>query len=66
MGGWFLSLSVGGNLSGLFASRIAGTGGMTAASALSGFTFGFWLLLGAGVLLLLISPLITRLMRGVK
>jgi POT family proton-dependent oligopeptide transporter len=39
---------------------------MTAASALSGFTFGFWLLLGAGVLLLLISPLITRLMRGVK
>ncbi|MGH8182282.1 MAG: peptide MFS transporter [Rhodanobacteraceae bacterium] len=66
MGGWFLSLAVGGNLSGLFAKRIAGTGGMTAASALSGFTFGFWLLLGAGVLLLLVSPLVNRLMHGVR
>ncbi len=66
MGGWFLSLSVGGNLSGLFATRVAGASGMTAASALSGFTFGFWLLLGAGVLLLLISPLVNRLMHGVK
>ena len=66
MGGWFLSLAVGGNLSGLFASRIAGSSGMTAASALSGFTFGFWLLLGAGVLLLLISPLVNRLMHGVR
>jgi len=66
MGGWFLSLAVGGNLSGLFASRIAGSGGMTAASALSGFTFGFWLLLGAGVLLLLVSPLVNRLMHGVR
>jgi len=66
MGGWFLSLAVGGNLSGLFASRVAGSGGMTVASALSGFTFGFWLLLGAGVLLLLISPLVNRLMHGVR
>ncbi|HJU26039.1 MAG TPA: MFS transporter, partial [Rhodanobacteraceae bacterium] len=66
MGGWFLSLSVGGNLSGLFATRVAGTGGMTAASALSGFTFGFWLLIGAGVLLLLVSPLVNRLMHGVR
>ncbi|HVX05985.1 MAG TPA: peptide MFS transporter, partial [Rhodanobacteraceae bacterium] len=62
MGGWFLSLAVGGNLSGLFASRVAGSGGMTVASAQSGFTFGFWLLLGSGVLLLLISPLVNRLM----
>jgi POT family proton-dependent oligopeptide transporter len=66
MGGWFLSLAVGGNLSGLFATRISGTGGMTAASALSGFTFGFWLLIGAGVLLLLIAPLVNRLMHGVR
>jgi len=66
MGGWFLSLAVGGNLSGLFASRVAGSGGMTVASALSGFTFGFWLLLGAGVLLLLISPLVNRLMHGIR
>jgi POT family proton-dependent oligopeptide transporter len=66
MGGWFLSLAVGGNLSGLFATRVAGTGGMTAASALAGFTFGFWLLIGAGVFLLLIAPLVNRLMHGVR
>src|SRR6185437_3784602 len=41
MGGWFLSLAVGGNLSRLFASRIARSGWMTAASALSGFKLGF-------------------------
>ena len=66
MGGWFLSLAVGGNLSGLFASRVAGEHGLTAAAALDGFTFSFWLLLGAGVLLLLIAPLVNRLMHGVK
>ncbi|MFC4525241.1 MFS transporter [Dyella halodurans] len=66
MGGWFLSLAVGGNLSGLLAGRISGDSGMTAASALSGFTFSFWLLAGAGVFLLLISPLINRLMHGVR
>ncbi|TAM62111.1 MAG: MFS transporter [Rhodanobacter sp.] len=66
MGGWFLSLAVGGNLSGLLASSISGASGMTASSALSGFTFGFWLLVGAGALLLLISPLINKLMHGVR
>jgi POT family proton-dependent oligopeptide transporter len=66
MGGWFLSLAAGGNLSGLLASHISGASGMTAASALSGFTFSFWLLAGAGVLLLAISPLINRLMHGVR
>jgi POT family proton-dependent oligopeptide transporter len=66
MGGWFLSLAVGGNLSGLLAGHISGANGMTAASALSGFTFSFWLLAGAGVLLLLISPLINKLMHGVR
>lgn len=66
MGGWFLSLAVGGNLSGLLAGYISGANGMTAASALSGFTFSFWLLAGAGIVLLLISPLINRLMHGVK
>jgi POT family proton-dependent oligopeptide transporter len=66
MGGWFLSLAVGGNLSGLLAGRISGESGMTAASALDGFTFSFWLLAGAGVFLLLISPLINKLMHGVK
>ena len=66
MGGWFLSLAVGGNLSGLFASRITGTHGLTASAALDGFTFSFWLLLGAGVLLLAIAPLVNRLMHGVR
>jgi POT family proton-dependent oligopeptide transporter len=66
MGGWFLSTAAGGNLSGLLASHIAGENGMTAASALSGFTFGFWLLLGAGAVLLLVSPLINRLMHGIR
>ena len=66
MGGWFLSTAAGGNLSGLLASYIAGEHGMTAASALSGFTFGFWLLAISGAVLLLIAPLINRLMHGVK
>ena len=66
MGGWFLSLAAGGDLSGLLAGHISGETGMTAASALSGFTFSFWLLAGAGVFLLLISQLINRLMHGVR
>jgi len=39
---------------------------MTVESALNGYTFGFWSLLGAGVLLFLIAPLIQKLMQGVK
>ncbi|EQD60983.1 proton-dependent oligopeptide transporter family protein [mine drainage metagenome] len=66
MGGWFLSTAIGNNLSGIFAGHVSGESGMTVASALEGFTFSFWLLLGAGVLLLLIAPLINRLMHGVK
>lgn len=66
MGGWFLSTGIGNNLSGIFAGYVSGETGMTAASALDGYTFGFWLLLGAGVLLFLIAPLIQKLMHGVK
>jgi POT family proton-dependent oligopeptide transporter len=66
LGGWFLSTALGGNLSGMLASHISGATGMTAASALSGFTFCFYVLAGSGVLLLLISPLVNRLMHGVK
>ena len=66
MGGWFLSTGIGNNLSGIFASDVSGEGGMTTASALSGYTFGFWALLGAGVLLFLIAPLVQKLMHGVK
>ena len=66
MGGWFLSTAIGNNLSGIFAGEVSGETGMTVASALSGFTFSFYLLLGAGILLFLISPLIAKLMHGVK
>lgn len=66
MGCWFLSIAIGNNLAGIFAGSVSGEGGMTAASALSGYTFGFYALLGAGVLLFLIAPLIQKLMHGVK
>jgi POT family proton-dependent oligopeptide transporter len=39
---------------------------MTVESALKGYTFGFWSLLAAGVLLFLIAPLVQKLMHGVK
>jgi POT family proton-dependent oligopeptide transporter len=66
MGGWFLSTGIGNNLSGIFASMVSGEKGMTVGSALSGYTFGFWALIGSGVLLFLIAPLIQKLMHGVK
>jgi POT family proton-dependent oligopeptide transporter len=66
MGGWFLSTGIGNNLSGIFAGHVSGETGMTTASALSGYTFGFWALVIAGAVLLLIAPLIQRLMHGVK
>jgi POT family proton-dependent oligopeptide transporter len=66
MGGWFLSTAIGNNLSGLLAGHISGETGMTVQSALSGFTFSFELLVGAGIVLFLIAPLINRLMHGVK
>ncbi|MBL8971073.1 MAG: MFS transporter [Myxococcales bacterium] len=66
MGGWFLSTGIGNNLSGIFASHVSGEAGMTTASALAGYTLGFGALVGAGVLLFLIAPLIQRLMHGVK
>ena len=66
MGGWFLSTGIGNNLSGIFASHVSGETGMSVTSALSGYSFGFWSLLGGGVLLLLLAPVIQKLMHGVK
>ncbi|NII11862.1 peptide MFS transporter [Oleiagrimonas sp. C23AA] len=66
MGGWFLSTAIGNNLAGLFAGHVSGEGGLTVASALSGYTMGFWILAGGGVLLFLLAPLINRLMHGIK
>ena len=66
MGGWFLSTAIGNNLAGLFAGHVSGETGMTVDSALSGYTMGFWILLGGGVLLFLIAPLINKLMHGVR
>lgn len=66
MGGWFLSTAIGNNLSGIFAGHVSGEGGITVTSAISGFTFSFTLLLGAGLLLFFIAPLMNKLMHGVK
>lgn len=66
MGGWFLSTGIGNNLSGIFASHVSGTEGMSITSALSGYTFGFYSLLAGGVVLFLVAPLIQKLMHGVK
>ncbi|MGN6519022.1 MAG: peptide MFS transporter [Dokdonella sp.] len=66
MGGWFLSIANGNNMSGVFAAWVSGETGMTTGSALSGYTLGFWALAGAGVVLFLIAPLIQRLMHGVR
>jgi POT family proton-dependent oligopeptide transporter len=66
MGGWFLSTGIGNNLSGIFASHVSGTEGLSVASALSGYTFGFYSLMAGGVILFLLAPLIQKLMHGVK
>ncbi|WP_313919955.1 oligopeptide:H+ symporter [Tahibacter sp.] len=66
MGGWFLSTGIGNNLSGIFAGHVSGDSGMSVGSALSGYTFGFYALVGAGVLLFVVAPLINRLMHGVR
>jgi POT family proton-dependent oligopeptide transporter len=66
MGGWFLSTGIGNNLGGIFASHVSGEGGMTVASALAGYTFGFWALVIPGALLFIAAPLVGRLMHGVK
>ena len=39
---------------------------MTVASAHAGYTFGFYALVGSGVVLFLIAPLIQKWMHGVK
>ena len=51
---------------GLFAGIVSGEGGMTVESARAGYTFGFYALVGSGVLLFLIAPLVQKLMHGVK
>ena len=66
MGGWFLSTGIGNNLSGIFASSVSGESGMSAASALSGYTFGFWALIVAGLVLFLGGPILNKLLHGVK
>jgi len=66
MGCWFLSIAIGNNLAGIFAGKVSGEGGMTVASAHAGYTFGFYALVGSGVLLFLIAPLIQKWMHGVK
>ena len=66
MGCWFLSIAIGNNLAGIFAGIVSGKTGMSVQSAHSGYTFGFWALIGSGALLFLVAPLIQKWMHGVK
>ncbi len=66
MGGWFLSIAIGNNLAGIYASFISGDGGMTADSAYSGYMIGFFVLFISGAVLFVIAPFIQRLMHGVR
>ncbi|MEN6540154.1 MAG: oligopeptide:H+ symporter, partial [Mizugakiibacter sp.] len=69
MGAWFLSISIGNSLAGWFSALISaggGESGLTVTSALDGFTLSFWLLLGVGIVVFLVAPLINRLMHGVR
>ena len=65
-GGWFLSTAIGNNFSGILAGSMSGETRMTVASAVSGFSFSFWLLTLGGAFLLIIGPQINKLMHGVK
>ncbi|MBK8502073.1 MAG: MFS transporter [Saprospiraceae bacterium] len=66
MGCWFLSIAIGNNLSGIFAGHVSGAEGMTVDSAQAGYNFGFYALVGAGVLMFLVAPFVRKLMHGVK
>ncbi len=66
MGAWFLSIAIGNNLAGIFAGHASGATGMTANSALSAYQMGFYILGGAGIVLLIAAPLVNKLMHGVK
>jgi len=66
MGAWFTSVALGNKLAGGLAEWISGEKGLSIASAQTGFTLSFWLLIGAGVLLLVLSPRINKLMHGIK
>ncbi len=65
-GGWFLSTAIGNNFSGILAGHISGEKGMTVLSAIGGFNFSFYLLIGGGIVLFLIAPMINKLMHGIK
>ena len=65
MGGWFLSIGIGNNLSGIFAGHVSGEKGLSIESALQGYTLGFTSLAVAGVVLFLVAPSIRKLMHGV-
>ena len=63
------TIAIGNSLAGALSARMSAAGGesgLTVASALDGFKFSFWLLLGAGIVVLLVAPLINKLMHGVK
>jgi POT family proton-dependent oligopeptide transporter len=65
-GGWFLSTAIGNNFSGILAGSMSGETGLTVTSALSGFSFSFYLLSAGAIVLFLLAPFINKLMHGVK
>jgi POT family proton-dependent oligopeptide transporter len=70
MGMWFLASAYGQYVAGIFGAGIAPKEGATPIESISTYTAGYfnfaWYAIIAGVLLILISPLIKKLMGGVK
>lgn len=70
MGAWFLSISMGNYVAGLFSALAGATAEPGQGAPLSGYTAAYtpitWLAIGAGVLLLLLSKPLNKLMHGIK
>jgi POT family proton-dependent oligopeptide transporter len=70
MGAWFISISAGNFLAGAISSSIGGETADQEAITLANYADVFepvmWLGLGAGIVLLVLSPLVNRWMHGVK
>ncbi len=70
MGAWFLSISMGNLVAGLFSALAGASAEPGAGAPLSGYTTAYtpitWMAIGAGVVLLVLSKPLNRLMHGIK
>lgn len=70
MGAWFLSISMGNYVAGLFSALAGGSAPAGEGAPLSGYTAAYtpilYLSVGAGVLLLILSKPLNKLMHGIK